>query len=146
MGTGSTTKNASKMIKKIEKLRDSGDSVGGIIEACHDDAGIVWPWAVAPFQIGVINLKPGDTETDDLSERLYAALTQKGLDVLYDQRDERAGGKFSDMDLIGLPWQAIIGPRGAAAGEIEIKNRKNGEKQTLDFDAACAMLAGPPTD
>ncbi|HCD17593.1 MAG TPA: proline--tRNA ligase [Rhodobiaceae bacterium] len=120
--------------------------VGGIIEACHDDAGIVWPWAVAPFQIGVINLKPGDAETDDLSERLYAALTQKGLDVLYDQRDERAGGKFSDMDLIGLPWQAIIGPRGAAAGEIEIKNRKNGEKQTLDFDAACAMLAGPPTD
>jgi prolyl-tRNA synthetase len=120
--------------------------VGGIIEACHDDAGIVWPWAVAPFQIGVINLKPGDAETDDLSERLYAALTQKGLDVLYDQRDERAGGKFSDMDLIGLPWQAIIGPRGAAAGEIEIKNRKNDEKQTLDFDAACAMLAGPPTD
>ena len=120
--------------------------VGGIIEACHDDAGIVWPWAVAPFQIGVINLKPGDAETDDLSERLYAALTQKGLDVLYDQRDERAGGKFSDMDLIGLPWQAIIGPRGAAAGEREIKNRKNGEKQTLDFDAACAMLAGPPTD
>jgi prolyl-tRNA synthetase len=120
--------------------------VGGIIEACHDEAGIVWPWAVAPFQIGLINLKPGDAQTDELSERLYAALTQKGLDVLYDDRDERAGGKFSDMDLIGLPWQAVIGPRGAAAGEIEVKNRKNGDKQTLDFEAACALLAGPPTD
>jgi len=120
--------------------------VGGIIEACHDEAGMVWPWAVAPFQIGLINLKPGDAQTDELSERLYAALTEKGLDVLYDDRDERAGGKFSDMDLIGLPWQAVIGPRGAAAGEIEVKNRKNGDKKTLDFEAACALLAGPPTD
>ena len=120
--------------------------VGGIIEACHDEAGIVWPWAVAPFQIGLINLKPGDAQTDELSERLYAALTQKGLDVLYDDRDERAGSKFSDMDLIGVPWQAVIGLRGAAAGEIEGKNRKNGDKQTLDFEAACALLAGPPTD
>ena len=118
--------------------------VGGIIEACHDEAGIVWPWAVAPFQIGVINLKPGDEQTDALSGKLYAHLTQKGLDVLYDDRNERAGGKFSDMDLIGLPWQAVIGPRGAAAGEIEIKNRKTGEKRSLDFEAACALLASPP--
>ena len=86
--------------------------VGGIIEACHDENGIVWPWAVAPFQIGLINLKPGDAQTDELSERLYKTLTHKGLDVLYDNRDERAGAKFSDMDLIGLPWQAVIGPRG----------------------------------
>ena len=120
--------------------------VGGIIEACHDEDGIVWPWAVAPFQIGLINLKPGDARTDELSERLYKTLTQKGLDVLYDNRDERAGAKFSDMDLIGLPWQAAIGPRGAVAGEIEIKNRKNGDKQTLDFEAACALLAEPPSD
>ena len=120
--------------------------VGGIIEACHDEDGIVWPWAVAPFHIGLINLKSGDAQTDELSERLYAALTQKGLDVLYDDRDERAGAKFSDMDLIGLPWQAVIGPRGAATGEIEVKNRKNGHKQTLDFEAACALLAGPPSD
>lgn len=120
--------------------------VGGIIEACHDEDGIVWPWAVAPFQIGLINLKPGDARTDELSERLYKTLTQKGLDVLYDNRDERAGAKFSDMDLIGLPWQAAIGPRGAVAGEIEVKNRKNGDKQTLDFEAACALLAEPPSD
>ena len=119
--------------------------VGGIIEACHDEDGIVWPWAVAPFQIGLVNLKPGDAQTDELSERLYAALTQKGLDVLYDDREERAGAKFSDMDLIGLPWQAVIGPRGAAVGEIEVKNRKNGDKQTLDFEAACTLLAGPPS-
>ena len=120
--------------------------VGGIIEACHDENGIVWPWAVAPFQIGLINLKPGDAQTDELSERLYKTLTHKGLDVLYDNRDERAGAKFSDMDLIGLPWQAVIGPRGAVAGEIEVKNRKNGDKQTLDFEAACALLAEPPSD
>ena len=120
--------------------------VGGIIEACHDEDGIVWPWAVAPFQIGLINLNPGDARTDELSERLYNTLTQKGLDVLYDNRDERAGAKFSDMDLIGLPWQAVIGPRGAVAGEIEVKNRKNGHKQTLDFEAACALLAEPPSD
>ncbi len=120
--------------------------VGGIIEACHDEDGIVWPWAVAPFQIGLINLKPGDARTDELSERLYKTLTHKGLDVLYDNRDERAGAKFSDMDLIGLPWQAVIGPRGAVAGEIEVKNRKNGDKQTLDFEAACALLAKPPSD
>ena len=120
--------------------------VGGIIEACHDEDGIVWPWAVAPFQIGIINLKPGDAQTDELSERLYKTLTHKGLDVLYDNRDERAGAKFSDMDLIGLPWQAVIGPRGAVAGEVEVKNRKNGDKQTLDFEAACALLAEPPSD
>ena len=120
--------------------------VGGIIEACHDEDGIVWPWAVAPFQIGIVNLKPGDARTDELSERLYKTLTHKGLDVLYDNRNERAGAKFSDMDLIGLPWQAVIGPRGAVAGEIEVKNRKNGDKQTLDFEAACALLAEPPSD
>ncbi|MEC8176619.1 MAG: His/Gly/Thr/Pro-type tRNA ligase C-terminal domain-containing protein, partial [Pseudomonadota bacterium] len=80
------------------------------------------------------------------SERLYKTLTHKGLDVLYDNRNERAGAKFSDMDLIGLPWQAVIGPRGAATGEIEVKNRINGDKQTLDFEAACALLAEPPSD
>ena len=118
--------------------------VGGIIEACHDEDGIVWPWAVAPFHIGLVNLKPGHEGCDALSEKLEAALTQNGLDVLYDDRDERAGTKFSDMDLIGLPWQAVIGPRGAENGEIEIKNRATGEKQTLGFEAALAMLSSPP--
>ncbi len=118
--------------------------VGGIIEACHDEDGIVWPWAVAPFHIGLVNLKPGHEGCDALCEKLDAALTQNGLEVLYDDRDERAGTKFSDMDLIGLPWQAVIGPRGAESGEIEIKNRATGEKQTLGFDAALDLLSAPP--
>jgi prolyl-tRNA synthetase len=118
--------------------------VGGIIEACHDDEGIVWPWAVAPFHIGLINLKPGDEATDALCEQLYQNLTNHNLDVLYDDRDERAGAKFSTMDLIGLPWQAVIGPRGAKAGEVEIKNRVTGEKQTVALEAAMKILSQPP--
>ena len=81
---------------------------------------------------------------DALCEKLHDALTQNGLDVLYDDRDERAGTKFSDMDLIGLPWQAVIGPRGAENGEVEVKNRATGEKQVLALDAAVALLSAPP--
>jgi len=118
--------------------------VGGIIEASHDDDGIIWPWPVAPFHVGVVNLKAGHEGCDALCEKLNDALTQNGLDVLYDDRDERAGTKFSDMDLIGLPWQAVIGPRGAENGEVEVKNRATGEKQVLAFDAAVALLSAPP--
>ena len=118
--------------------------VGGIIEASHDEHGMVWPWSVAPFEVGLINLKPGDGETDALCDKLYETLRGQGLDVLLDDRDERAGAKFSTMDLIELPWQAVIGPRGAAAGEVEIKNRRSGEKQTLSFDAAVAALSQAP--
>ena len=119
--------------------------VGGIIEACHDDDGIVWPWEVAPFHVGLINLKPGDAATDALCDTLYEGLTQKGLDVLYDDRDERAGAKFSNMDLIGLPWQAVIGPRGAASGEVEIKNRATGEKFNLSMADSMEKLSQKPT-
>jgi prolyl-tRNA synthetase len=118
--------------------------VGGIIEASHDDDGIIWPWPVAPFHVGLVNLKTGDAACDALSNKLNDALTQNGLDVLYDDRDERAGTKFSDMDLIGLPWQAVIGPRGAANSEVEVKNRATGEKQVLAFDAAVDILSAPP--
>lgn len=118
--------------------------VGGIIEASHDDDGIIWPWAVAPFHIGLVNLKTGHEGCDALCEKLHDALTQNGLDVLYDDRDERAGTKFSDMDLIGLPWQAVIGPRGAENGEVEVKNRATGDKQVLALDAAVALLSAPP--
>ena len=118
--------------------------VGGIIEASHDDDGIIWPWPVAPFHVGLVNLKAGHEGCDALCEKLNDALTQNGLDVLYDDRDERAGTKFSDMDLIGLPWQAVIGPRGAENGEVEVKNRATGEKQVLPFDAAVASLSAPP--
>ena len=118
--------------------------VGGIIEASHDDDGIIWPWPVAPFHVGLVNLKAGHEGCDALCEKLNDTLTQNGLDVLYDDRDERAGTKFSDMDLIGLPWQAVIGPRGAENGEVEVKNRATGEKQVLAFDAAVALLSAPP--
>lgn len=119
--------------------------VGGIIEASHDDDGIIWPWSVAPFHVGLINLKTGDEASDALSQKLYDGLNEQGIEVLYDDRDERAGAKFSQMDLIGLPWQAIIGPRGAAAGEVEIKNRATGEKQQVPLAEALTLLAQPPS-
>lgn len=114
--------------------------VAGIIEASHDDAGIIWPEPVAPFAVGLINLKAGDTATDTTANRIYAALQSQMIEVLYDDRDERAGVKFADMDLLGLPWQVIVGPKGAAAGTVEIKNRRSGERQELSVDAALTML------
>ena len=117
---------------------------GGIIDASHDEAGIVGPWAGAPFHIGLVNLKPGHAGCDALCEKLYDGLTQNGLDVLYDDRDERASAKFSTMDLIGLPWQAVIGPRGADKDEVEVKNRATGEKQVLGLQEALSLLSSPP--
>ncbi len=105
--------------------------IAAIIEASHDEAGIIWPESVAPFDIGLINMKAGDAECDRVCEELYAALEGAGKDVLYDDTDQRAGGKFATADLIGLPWQVIVGPRGVAAGEVEIKNRKTGERETV---------------
>ena len=118
--------------------------VGGIIEAAHDDDGIVWPWAVAPFHVGLVNLKPGHEGCDALCAKLYDGLSANLIDVLYDDTDERAGAKFSKMDLIGLPWQAVIGPRGAEAGEVEVKNRKTGEKQLVDMATALQLLSQEP--
>jgi prolyl-tRNA synthetase len=115
--------------------------VGAIIEASHDDNGIIWPQEVAPFKVGLINLKAGAAVTDEVCEDLYAKLEKAGVDVLYDDRaDERAGAKFATMDLIGLPWQVVVGPKGVANGMVEIKNRATGERQELTFDAALAML------
>jgi prolyl-tRNA synthetase len=116
--------------------------VGAIIEASHDEAGIIWPESVAPFRVGLINLKPGDAATDALCADIYAALRAAGSEVLYDDREERAGVKFADMDLIGLPWQVIVGPRGAAAGRAELKRRKGGERHELDRDAVLERLLG----
>lgn len=114
--------------------------VASIIEASHDDAGIIWPEPVAPFAVGLINLKTGDATTDSIAARVYDTLQQNKIEVLYDDRDERAGVKFADMDLIGLPWQVIVGPKGAANGMVEIKNRKSGERQELSVDAALTLL------
>jgi prolyl-tRNA synthetase len=116
--------------------------VGGIIEASHDEAGIIWPEPVAPFRVGLINLKAGDGETDAVCDRIYRGLEARGVDVLYDDRDERAGAKFGTMDLIGLPWQVIIGPRGLKDGVAEIKNRRTGERHNIALDQIIARFAG----
>jgi prolyl-tRNA synthetase len=106
-----------------------------IIEASHDENGIIWPEAVAPFEIALINMKAGDAECDRICEELYTGLMAAGREVLYDDTDQRAGSKFATADLIGLPWQVVVGPRGVAAGEVEVKNRATGERQTLSISA-----------
>lgn len=116
--------------------------VGGIIEANHDDNGIVWPESVAPFHVGIINLKAGDGKVDAACEDLYGKLRAAGIEVLYDDRDGRAGQKFAEMDLIGLPWQAIIGPRGVENGVVELKNRASGEREEISPESALARLTG----
>ena len=116
--------------------------VGAIIEASHDENGIVWPDPVAPFDVGLINLKSGDARTDAAAEDLYTKLGRAGLDVLHDDRDERAGSKFATMDLIGLPWQLVVGPRGLERGLVELKRRATGEKHELTLEAAVNRLTG----
>jgi prolyl-tRNA synthetase len=114
--------------------------VGAIIEASHDEAGIIWPQAVAPFDIGLINVKAGDATTDAACADLYEKLQAAGLSVLYDDRDDRAGAKFAAMDLIGLPWQVIVGPKGVASGEVEVKERATGARHSLTFESALNRL------
>ena len=115
---------------------------GAIIEASHDENGIIWPEPVAPFHIGLVNLKPGDVETDEACRRIYGELRRAGIEVLLDDTDDRAGAKFSTMDLIGLPWQVIVGPKGLASGEVEVKNRKTGERDSIGPDAVINRFAG----
>ncbi|WP_224702479.1 proline--tRNA ligase [Devosia aquimaris] len=114
--------------------------VPALIEAFHDEAGIVWPVSVAPFEAVLINLKAGDAECDAACDALYAELTAAGIDMLYDDRDQGAGAKFTTADLIGIPYQIILGPRGLKSGEAEIKHRKTGERETLPIAAAVARL------
>jgi prolyl-tRNA synthetase len=116
--------------------------VGAIIEANHDDAGIVWPEPVAPFDLALVNLKHGDAACDGACQRLYDGLSKAGRVVLYDDRDERAGVKLADMDLIGIPYQVVVGPRGVAAGTVELKTRRGGAKQDLAIDAVLNRFAG----
>ncbi|MDA1323302.1 MAG: proline--tRNA ligase [Proteobacteria bacterium] len=115
--------------------------VGAIIEAYHDDSGIVWPDSVAPFSVGLLNLRSGDTACDVACDDMYGKLRAAGLDVLYDDRDERAGGKFADMDLIGVPWQLIVGPRGLKSGTVEVKRRATGEREELSVEAALSRVS-----
>ena len=114
--------------------------VPAVIEASHDESGIVWPVPVAPFEVTLINLKVGDAGTDEACETLYRDLAAAGLDVLYDDRDQPAGQKFATADLIGIPYQLILGPRGLKEGQAEIKHRKSGERETLPLASAVERL------
>jgi prolyl-tRNA synthetase len=114
--------------------------VGAIIEASHDEQGIIWPDAVAPWKVGLVTMRGDDAASIAAADEIYAKLTHAGVDTLYDDRDERGGVKLGSMDLIGLPWQLIIGPRGLAAGTVELKNRRSGEKQELSIADALARL------
>jgi prolyl-tRNA synthetase len=116
--------------------------LGAIIEASHDDKGIIWPESVAPFQVGLANLKVGDAATDAACEKIYAALTKAKVEVLYDDSDDRPGGKFAKLDLIGLPYQIIVGPKGLAEDQIEVKTRATGERETLTLEGVIARFAG----
>jgi prolyl-tRNA synthetase len=116
--------------------------VGALIEANHDDAGIIWPDSVAPFRLGLVNLRAADAKCREAADELYAKLRRAGVEVLYDDRDESPGAKFATMDLIGLPWQLIVGPRGVAAGTLEVKNRRTGDRQDLPAEAALSRIIG----
>ena len=115
--------------------------LGAIIEASHDDKGIIWPEGVTPFHVGLVNLKQGDSATDAACADLYKALVARGLDPLYDDRDERAGAKFATMDLIGLPWRITVGPRGLAAGKVELTSRRTGVSEEMTAEDAVARVA-----
>jgi prolyl-tRNA synthetase len=114
--------------------------VGAVIEASHDDAGIVWPEAVAPWRVGIVTMRADDAPTTLAADTLYEQLQSAGVETLYDDRDERGGVKLGSMDLIGLPWQVIIGPRGVASGTVELKRRSTGEREELSVESAVARL------
>jgi prolyl-tRNA synthetase len=116
--------------------------MGAIIEASHDDAGIIWPEAVAPYKVGLINMRADDAKCAAAADDLFRKLEGAGVETLYDDRDERGGAKFATMDLIGLPWQLVVGPKGLERGVVELKRRATGEKIELSIEDALARLAG----
>jgi prolyl-tRNA synthetase len=115
--------------------------VAALIEVFHDEAGIRWPQAVAPFTVAILNLKQGGADTDAACERLYAALQAKGIDTLYHDLDERPGSKFATADLIGVPWQILVGPRGLAEGKVEVKRRSDGSRELMTPEDALVRLS-----
>jgi prolyl-tRNA synthetase len=118
-------------------------TVAAIIEASHDDKGIIWPEQVAPFRVGIINMKPGHAGCDEVAEKIYQSLEDAGQEVFYDDRvGVSAGTRFADMDLIGLPWQVILGPRSVEAGHVELKNRKTGERKKVSVESLLSRLLG----
>jgi prolyl-tRNA synthetase len=116
--------------------------VAAIIEASHDEAGIIWPESVAPFGAAVVNLRPGEAAVDGVADQAYRALQGAGVDPVLDDRDERPGAKFASLDLVGIPWQLIVGPKGVADGVVELKRRATGERQTLSLEDALKVITG----
>jgi prolyl-tRNA synthetase len=114
--------------------------VGAIIEASHDEAGIVWPEPIAPWRVGIVTMRADDEASVAAADDLYGKLTAVGVETLYDDRDERGGVKLGSMELIGLPWQVIVGPRGIANGTVELKRRSTGEREELSLESAVARL------
>jgi prolyl-tRNA synthetase len=114
--------------------------VGAIIEASHDEAGIIWPEPIAPWRVGIVTMRADDQASVDAADALYTRLIAAGIEVLYDDRDERGGVKLGSMDLIGLPWQVIVGPRGIANGTVELKRRSTGEREELSIESAVTRL------
>ncbi len=114
--------------------------VAAIVEASHDDGGIIWPEPVAPFRVAILNLKQGSTDTDAACEQLYRGLAGQGVEVLYDDLDQRPGAKFATADLIGIPWQILVGPKGLAEGKVELKKRADGSRELLSPSGAIERL------
>jgi prolyl-tRNA synthetase len=114
--------------------------MAAVVERNHDEKGILWPVNVAPFEVVVSVLNPKDVATSEAGERFYEALTQAGLDVILDDRDERPGVKFTDAELIGIPWRLTIGPKGLASGKVELVRRKGGRKHEIDIDKAAEAM------
>lgn len=119
--------------------------VGAIIEASHDEKGVIWPASVAPFDVAVINLKTGDAQTDGACEKAYRELQRAGLEPLYEDTSDRPGAKFSKMELIGVPKQLVIGPRGLKEGTVEVKDRASGATESMSLEAAVTALTGQRT-
>ena len=117
--------------------------MGAIIEACHDDKGIIWPVAVAPFQLGMVNVKPADAETSAVAESLIVQATNAGIEVLYDDRDQRAGVKFAEMELLGIPWRVVVSPKAVAAGRFEVTERRSGQTHEIAAENIVPFLLGP---
>ena len=114
--------------------------IGALIEANHDDNGIIWPEGVTPFHCGIVNLKQGDEEAGAACDAIYKSLTALGLEPLYDDRNERAGGKFATMDLIGLPWRITVGPRGLKNGVVELTSRRTGVSEEMTPEHAVERI------
>ncbi len=115
--------------------------IGAIIEASHDDNGIIWPESVAPFRVGLVNMRADDAACTEAADRIYGQLRDAGVETLYDDRDERGGAKFATMDVIGLPWQLVVGPKGLEKGVVELKSRATGEREELSLESALARLS-----